>query len=81
MAKLCYGLDDLTGVRIDIWGDAMQRGNQDVTRIVFRIIGAPGKPQSDFKPHSRNHVFTFAVFYGKVFEIFAVVNFKISVHA
>ena len=78
MAKLSYGLDSLKDVRVDIWGDGMQRGNQDVTRLCFRILGAPGKTRHDFKAHSRNHVFTFAVFYGKVtfslvYNFFAVI--------
>lgn len=39
VAKHCYGLDTLNGLRIDIWGDGMARGNRDVTRLCFRILG------------------------------------------
>ena len=62
VAKVCYGLNSLEGVRVNIWGDGMQRGKQDVTRMCFTIVGSA---DAVFNCQSRNETFTFASFYGK----------------
>lgn len=48
---------------MDIWGDGMSRGNREVTRMCFRLLG---KGLKRFKHcQSRTGTFCFAVFIGK----------------
>jgi hypothetical protein len=62
VAKNCYGLNSLEGVRVDIWGDGMARGKLDITRLCFRILGTQHK---QFNCQSRKETFCFAGFFGK----------------
>jgi len=64
VAKEVYGLDSLEDVRVDIWGDGMLRGTQEIVRLCFRVLGCPD-PNIQFKCQSRLQTFTFAVFCGK----------------
>ena len=52
-----YEKKSMSGLRIDIYGDAMSRGKRDVVRMAFRILDT-GKETEQ----SSTHVFTFAVF-------------------
>ena len=52
-----YKKTTLSGVRVDIYGDAMSRGNRDVVRMAFRILDSGIESEQ-----SSTHVFTFAVF-------------------
>ena len=63
VAKHCYGLDSIKGLRIDIWGDGMARGRRDVVRFCFRILGT--EYATFCTNQSRKHAFAFAVFIGK----------------
>ncbi len=64
VAKESYGLDKLEGARVDIWGDSMVRGKQEIVRLCFRFLGCPNR-QIQFKSQSRMETITFAVFCGK----------------
>jgi hypothetical protein len=59
---LLLGRDDLDGIPIDIWGDALARGSRDVTRFAFRILS---QMPNNLSQQSTNAVFTFAAFFGK----------------
>ena len=52
-----YGKNSISGLRIDIYGDAMSRGKRDVVRTAFRILDTGIETEQ-----SSTHVFTFAVF-------------------
>jgi len=52
-----YGKNSISGLRIDIYGDAMSRGKRDVVRMAFRILDTGIETEQ-----SSTHVFTFAVF-------------------
>ena len=64
VAKYVYNFDSLQGVRVDIWGDGMQRGKLDITRMCFRIVGAKNRIIT-CRAQSRTQIFTFACFCGK----------------
>jgi len=61
-AKNCHGLESIDGLRVDIWGDGMARGNTEVTRFCFRVLG---NQTESFKCQTRDATFCFAVFTGK----------------
>ena len=52
-----YGKNSISGLRIDVYGDAMSRGKRDVVRMAFRILDTGIETEQ-----SSTHVFTFAVF-------------------
>ena len=57
VAKNLYKKTDISGLRVDIYGDAMSRGKRDVVRMTFRILDNGIETEQ-----SSTHVFTFAVF-------------------
>ena len=57
VAKNLYKKTDISGLRVDIYGDAMSRGKRDVVRMAFRILDNGIETEQ-----SSTHVFTFAVF-------------------
>lgn len=59
---LRLGKKDLDGVCIDLWGDGLQLGGRDVTRLGFRIID---KSITEYSSQCSKMVFIFAAFYGK----------------
>lgn len=73
VAKFAYGVESLTGLLLDIWGDGMLRGKHEITRLCFRIIGS-SDPAFNSKIQSRNETFSFAVFYGKDSRINMEIN-------
>ena len=64
VATHTYGMDNFAGVRLDIWGDGVLRGNLDTTRMCFRLL-AESTSEIQYHCQSRNEIFTFAVFLGK----------------
>ena len=57
VAENIYKKTDISGLRVDIYGDAMKRGKRDVVRMAFRILDNGIETEQ-----SSTHVFTFAVF-------------------
>ena len=57
VAENIYKKTDISGLRVDIYGDAMSRGKRDVVRMTFRILDNGIETEQ-----SSTHVFTFAVF-------------------
>ena len=57
VAENIYKKTDISGLRVDIYGDAMSRGKRDVVRMAFRILDNGIETEQ-----SSTHVFTFAVF-------------------
>ena len=57
VASNVYSKTTLSGLRVDIYGDAMSRGKRDVVRMAFRILDS-----GIHSEQSSTHVFTFAVF-------------------
>ena len=57
VAKNLYKKTDISGLRVDIYGDSMSRGKLDVVRMAFRILDNGIETEQ-----SSTHVFTFAVF-------------------
>ena len=57
VAENLYKKTDISGLRVDIYGDAMSRGKRDVVRMTFRILDNGIETEQ-----SSTHVFTFAVF-------------------
>ena len=57
VAKNLYKKTDISGLRVDIYGDAMSRGKRDVVRMAFRILDNGIETEQ-----SSTYVFTFAVF-------------------
>lgn len=60
-AYLMFGITDLTGLRVDIWGDGCEIGGMEVTRITFRLLVNRGP-----SAQSSDAVFCFA---GKSYSI------------
>lgn len=60
----CYNipLDELSGLRVDVWGDGVKRGNTPITRYCFRLLGYR---DVSFPNQSRSVSFCFAVMVGK----------------
>lgn len=60
---VCYLLlgerTDMKGLRVDIWGDGVEIGKKEQTRLAFRILS------SKISAQSSDSVFTFGVFQGK----------------
>lgn len=65
VAEKTYRLNRLDNVHVDIWGDGMKRGEHQIVRLCFRIIGSPDAAPNQFNSQSRLETFTFAVFCGK----------------
>lgn len=63
---LYQGKSDIEGARVDIWGDGVEIGKVDITRMVFRVLNL----EADFSSQSSSAAFTFAVFRGKIFNTF-----------
>ena len=57
VAENIYKKTDISGLRVDIYGDAMSRGKRDVVRMAFRNLDNGIETEQ-----SSTHVFTFAVF-------------------
>ena len=57
VAENIYKKTDISGLRVDIYGDAMSRGKRDVVSMTFRILDNGIETEQ-----SSTHVFTFAVF-------------------
>jgi hypothetical protein len=62
-AYLLLNKEDISGLEVDIWGDACEIGGKEVTRFVFRVLSddLPNKLSSQ----SANAAFSFAEYYGK----------------
>ena len=58
VAFMLWGITDLSGMSVDIWGDGVEIGKIDMTRLAFRFLGQNISSQSD------KSVFTFAIFRG-----------------
>ena len=54
-----FGTKELTGLRVDIWGDGCKIGGVETTRIALRIL------TDKIKCQSSNAVFCFAAYMGK----------------
>lgn len=59
--KFVYNRDRLDDLRLDLYGDAMSRGNQEVVRMCFRIL----EDSVTSRAQSSRYVFSFAQFLGK----------------
>ena len=57
---LLTGIESLEGVAVDLWGDGVEIGNSECTRMVFRFLDTKGK----ISPQSSDACFTFACFKG-----------------
>ena len=57
VAKNVYQKNDISGLRVDVYGDAMIRGKRDVVRMLFRILDNGMETEQ-----SSTHAFTFAAF-------------------
>lgn len=62
---VCYllmnGRTNLQGLHVDIWGDGVEIGKKDQTRMAFRFLR-----ETNISAQSSEAVFTFAVFQGKI---------------
>lgn len=65
LLKVMHGqkIVDLKGVNVDVYGDAMSKGQKDVVRFVVRVWISDDPTQSDAQ--SASHTFCFAAFKGK----------------
>jgi hypothetical protein len=57
---VAYGITDVSGVCIDIWGDGMRRGEKDVTRFGVRILKLAGSATAQCS----QHMFIFCAYHG-----------------
>ena len=62
MVRVLHNKNDLEGVEVDIYGDAMQKGKKNVTRLLVRILTAVN---ADSKAQSSSYMFCFTAFRGK----------------
>ena len=64
-----WGVIDLTGVRLDLWGDGAKVGGVEQTRLVFRILGGPHDDDDPYlrtvSAQSAKAAYCFVCFRGK----------------
>ena len=66
VAYILFGLTDLRGLEVDIWGDGVEIGKLDMTRFAFRFreYKEPKISRKLSSAQSDKAVFTFAIFRG-----------------
>lgn len=73
VARHVYDQQSISGLRVDIYGDAMSKGRRDVVRMAFRILDTGSNTEQ-----SSMHVFTFAIFNGKDVRVNLESNLSMS---